>query len=192
MSEKLPPFGFAEDILAKVPKADPSDPEQIVRFVEAVAPPDKQEAEKPVVTLQFITFALDDELYALRVERVREVIRVQHITRVPQAPAHVRGVHNLRGAILPVLEIRTRLGLTPATVTPSSRIIVAESRTKRVGLLVDAVHQVIRVPETAVEPPPVEVRNRLSEHVIGMVPAHERLALLLSLDKLLFLPELAP
>jgi len=192
MSQKLPPFGFAEDLLKKLPETDPKDPDQIVRFVEAVAEAEEAEPQKAVATLQFITFALDDELYALRVERVREVIRVQHITRVPQAPAHVRGVHNLRGAILPVLEIRTRLGLTPATVTPSSRIIVAESRTKRVGLLVDAVHQVIRVPETAVEPPPVEVRNRLSEHVIGMVPAHERLALLLSLDKLLFLPELAP
>lgn len=192
MSKKLPPFGFAEDILAKVPKADPSDPEQIVRFVEAVAPPDKQEAEKPVVTLQFVTFSLDDELYALRVERVREVIRVQRITRVPQAPAHVRGVHNLRGAILPVLEVRTRLGLEPAEIGPRSRIVVAESRHRRIGLLVDAVHQVIRIPESAVEPPPPEVHHRLSEYVVGVVPAHGRLALLLSLDKLLVLPELAP
>src|SRR5690606_11302934 len=191
MSEKLPPFGFAEDILAKVPKADPSDPEQIVRFVEAVAPPDKQEAEKPVVTLQFVTFSLDDELYALPIERIREVIRVQAITRVPQAPAHVRGVHNLRGAILPVLEVRTRLGLSPATLSPSSRIVVAESRSKRIGLLVDGVHQVIRIPESSLPPPPAEVKSRLSQHVVGMVPAHERLALLLSLDKLLFLPELA-
>jgi len=192
MSEKLPPFGFAEDILARLPEADPSDPEQIVRFVEAVAPPDRPEVEKPVTTLQFVTFSLHDELYALRVERVREVIRVQRITRVPQAPAHVRGVHNLRGAILPVLEVRTRLGLPPAEIGPRSRIVVAESRHRRIGLLVDAVQQVIRVPETAVEPPPPEVRHRLSEYVIGVVPAHGRLALLLSLDKLLVLPELAP
>ena len=116
---------------------------------------------------------------------------MQAITRVPQAPAHVRGVHNLRGAILPVLEVRTRLGLSPATLSPSSRIVVAESRSKRIGLLVDGVHQVIRIPESSLEPPPAEVKSRLSEHVVGMVPAHERLALLLSLDKLLFLPELA-
>lgn len=191
MSKKLPPFGFAEDILGKLPPTDPSDPEQIERFVDAVAESDAAEPQKQEVTLQFITFSLDDELYALPIERIREVIRVQAITRVPQAPAHVRGVHNLRGAILPVLEVRTRLGLSPATLSPSSRIVVAESRSKRIGLLVDGVHQVIRIPESSLEPPPAEVKSRLSEHVVGMVPAHERLALLLSLDKLLFLPELA-
>lgn len=191
MSKKLPPFGFAEDLLEQLPASDPSDPEQIARFVDAVASSDAAEPEKQETTLQFITFSLDDELYALRVERVREVIRVQAITRVPQAPAHVRGVHNLRGAILPVLEVRTRLGLTPASLSPASRIVVAESRTKRIGLLVDGVHQVIRVPESSLEPPPAEVKSRLSEHVVGMVPAQDRLALLLSLDKLLFLPELA-
>lgn len=191
MSKKLPPFGFAEDILGKLPPTDPSDPEQIERFVDAVAESDAAEPQKQEVTLQFITFSLDDELYALPIERIREVIRVQAITRVPQAPAHVRGVHNLRGAILPVLEVRTRLGLSPATLSPSSRIVVAETRSKRIGLLVDGVHQVIRIPESSLEPPPAEVKSRLSEHVVGMVPAHERLALLLSLDKLLFLPELA-
>lgn len=191
MKKKLPPFGFAEDLLPKLPEPDPSDPEQIARFVDAVAPSDAAEPEKKEVQLQFITFTLDDELYALPVDRVREVIRVQAITRVPQAPAHVRGVHNLRGTILPVLEIRTRLGLSPATLTPDSRIVVAESRAKRIGLLVDAVLHVIRVPESLIEPPPPEVQSRLSEHVVAMVPAHERLALLLGLDKLLILPELA-
>ncbi len=190
MKKKLPSFGFAEDILPNLPKTDPSDPEQIARFVDAVAPSDAAAPEKKEVQRQFITFKLDDELYALPIERIREVIRVQTITRVPQAPAHVRGVHNLRGTILPVLEIRTRLGLSPATVTPESRIVVAESRGKRIGLLVDAVLQVIRVPESQIEPPPPEVQSRLSEHVVGVVPAHERLALFLGIDKLLILPEL--
>ena len=78
----------------------------------------------PAAMLHLLTFTLDREEFGIPVTQVREVIRVDGITRVPQVPAHVRGVANLRGRILAVVEIRTRLGLTPATITPASRIVV--------------------------------------------------------------------
>ena len=76
--------------------------------------------------LHLLTFTLDREEFGIPVTQVREVIRVDGITRVPQAPAHVRGVTNLRGRILAVVELRTRLGLTPAVAHAASRIVVVE------------------------------------------------------------------
>jgi purine-binding chemotaxis protein CheW len=192
MNEPLPQIGFAEDFLSSIQPADPADPNQIATFVDQVAPQVAEAAVPVDPMVHLVTFLLAEELYAVPVERVREVVRVQQITRVPQAPAHIRGVHGLRGVVLPVLEARTRLGLDPATLTAASRIVVVESRGKRLGLLVDGVHQVCRVAKSRIEPPPPEVRSRCSEYIVGTAPVNERLALLLDLDKLLLLPELAP
>src|SRR5574338_236846 len=76
--------------------------------------------------LHLVVFRLDAEEYGVPIEAVREVVRVADVTRVPHAPAHIRGVMNLRGRILPIVEIRTRLGLTAAELTPSSRVVVVD------------------------------------------------------------------
>jgi purine-binding chemotaxis protein CheW len=139
--------------------------------------------------LHLITFALDREEYGIKVGQVREVIRVTEITRVPQSPAHVRGVTNLRGRILPVVEIRTRLGLEAGVVTQRSRIIVVEVHDRVLGILVDAVLQVAKVPVDTVTPPPEEVVTPQTDYINGVAHWSGRLIILLELEKVLLLQD---
>lgn len=185
----LPTSGFAADILENLPESDPKDPNRLASFVDAVAASAEERPEQPEPPLHLVAFTLGEELFALPVERVREVVRVTGLTRVPQAPEHVRGVQSLRGRVLPVLEVKTRLGLPPAVLSPASRVLVAEGRSRLVGLLVDSVHQVTRVPRSAVVPPPPEVRTSLTAHVRAVARLGERTALLLDMEKLLLLPD---
>lgn len=135
--------------------------------------------------LHLVVFRLEREEYAIPIELVREVVRVADLTRVPHAPAHIRGVMNLRGRILPIVEIRTRLDLTPAQLTPASRVVVVEIAGRVVGLLVDAVGQVARVSERLVAAPPDEVRTAGAEAVTGVARVGNRLLVLLDLGRVL-------
>jgi purine-binding chemotaxis protein CheW len=144
-----------------------------------------ESAGAPGPELHLLTFALDREEFGIPVRQVREVIRVSDITRVPQAPAHVRGVANLRGRILAVVELRSRLGLPPAELTPRSRVVVVEVRERVLGLLVDAVSQVTKVPEASVVPAPEEVISTDADYVTGVARWHSRLIILLDLEKAL-------
>jgi purine-binding chemotaxis protein CheW len=139
----------------------------------------------PGPELHLLTFALDREEFGIPVTQVREVIRVSDITRVPQAPAHVRGVANLRGRILAVVELRSRLGLPPAEPTPRSRVVVVEVRDRILGLLVDAVSQVTKVPQASVVPAPEEVVSADADYLTGVARWQSRLIILLDLDKAL-------
>ena len=162
----------------------------LLRFADAL---DHQAAvtavPSPAGELHLVTFALDREEYGIPVTRVREVIRVTDITRVPQAPPHVRGVTNLRGRILPVVELRSRLGLEPAAATPRSRIVVVEVDDRVLGLLVDAVLQVVKVPVDTVAPPPEEVLSADSGYLSGVARWNGRLIILLELEQALRLQE---
>jgi len=142
-------------------------------------------APAPGPELHLLTFVLDREEFGIPVTQVREVIRVAEITRVPQAPPHVRGVANLRGRILAVVELRSRLGLSPADLTARSRVVVVEVRGRVLGLLVDAVSQVTKVPETSVVPAPVEVVSGDAAYVTGVARWQSRLIILLDLEKAL-------
>lgn len=158
----------------------------LLRFTDAVArEAAAATAPAPAGELHLVTFALDREEYGIPVARVREVIRVGEITRVPQAPPNVRGVTNLRGRILPVVELRSRLGLAPAELTPRSRIVVVEVSDRVLGLLVDAVLQVAKVPLETVAAPPDEVRSADSDYLSGVARWNGRLIILLELDQTL-------
>ena len=150
------------------------------QFNQAPVAPANEERE-----LHLVVFRLDLEEYAVPIQVVREVVRVGDITRVPHAPAHIRGVMNLRGHILPIVEIRARLNLTPAEVASTSRVVVVEVEGRTVGLLVDAVGQVARVGEHLVASPPEEVRTAGVEAVTGVARAGARLLILLDLPRLL-------
>ena len=139
----------------------------------------------PGPELHLLTFELGREEFGIPVTQVREVIRVADITRVPQAPAHVRGVANLRGRILAVVELRSRLGLPPAEVTSRSRIVVVEVRERVLGLLVDVVSQVTKVPEASVVPAPDEVVSTDATYLTGVARWQSRLIILLDLEKAL-------
>lgn len=135
--------------------------------------------------LRLVVFRLEREEYAVPIELVREVVRVADVTRVPHAPAHIRGVMNLRGRILPIVEIRTRLGLPRAELAPASRVVVVDVAGRIVGLLVDAVGQVARVGERLVAAPPDEVRSAGGDAVTGVARLGERLLVLLDLERVL-------
>ncbi|MFI5210427.1 MAG: chemotaxis protein CheW [Gemmatimonadales bacterium] len=135
--------------------------------------------------LHLVVFRLGGEQYAVPIGEVLEVVRVADITRVPHAPAHIRGVMNLRGRILPVVEIRSRLHLDPAELTSLSRVVVVEVDRRVVGLLVDAVGQVTRVGEKMVSAPPDEVRAAGAEAVTGVARTSTGLLVLLDLERVL-------
>ena len=147
------------------------------------------ESPRPSPELHLVTFALDREEFGIPIEQVREVIRVGEITRVPQARPHVRGVTNLRGRVLAVVEIRTRMGLPAAEITPRSRVVVVGVHDRILGLLVDGVSQVVKVPAETVAPAPEEVLSPGTDYITGVALWNSRLIMLLDLEKVLLLPD---
>jgi purine-binding chemotaxis protein CheW len=147
------------------------------------------EAQRPVPELHLVTFALDREEFGVPIQQVREVIRAGEITRVPQARRHIRGVTNLRGRVLAVVELRSRLGLPAGVITPLSRIIVLGVHDRMLGVLVDRVSQVVKVPTTTVAPAPEEVLTPDTDYITGVARCNTRLIVLLDMEKLLLLPD---
>jgi purine-binding chemotaxis protein CheW len=146
-------------------------------------------APAPSPELHLVTFALDREEFGIPIGQVREVIRVSEITRVPQARPHVRGVTNLRGRILAVVEIRTRMGLPAAEITPRSRVVVVGVHDRILGILVDGVSHVVKVPTDTVAPAPEEILSPGTDYITGVARWNSRLIVLLDLEKVLLLPD---
>lgn len=133
----------------------------------------------------YVAFRLEGEEYGFPIGNVREILRVDEITRVPQAPAFIRGVTNVRGKILPVVEIRTRVGLSPLVPTPAARIVVLEVGPRMLGLLVDGNVRVVKVRASQVEPPPEEIVSARTDYVTGVAKREEGLLILLEPEKTL-------
>jgi purine-binding chemotaxis protein CheW len=134
---------------------------------------------------QLVVFELGAELYGVEIARVHEIIRLQSITRVPRAPAFVEGVINLRGKVIPVVDLRRRFGLPTAEHTRASRIVVVEIGDQVVGVVVDGVSEVLRVDSATVEPPSPVVAGIDSEYLHGIAKLPDRLVILLDLDRVL-------
>ncbi len=213
----LPPFGLAQEILRQMstPEALPTGPgtertstgasapvpgaaspegyrgrESLLQFADAVMSVPTREAAAPAAREteeHLVTFFLQDEEYGVPVLRSREIVRVGDITRIPEAPAHIRGVFNLRGRILPVVDLRTRLGLPPAALTPRSRLILVEAHSRVLALLCDGVSRMTRVAASLVRPPPVEALSAQVDYVTGVAQVGGRLIILLDLDRVLLL-----
>jgi purine-binding chemotaxis protein CheW len=116
---------------------------------------------------------------------VREIMRMQTITKVPGAMAYIEGVINLRGKVLPVLDLRKRLGLHIGDLTEESRIVVIDIATGEVGVIVDAVTEVLRVQNSAIEGPSSMLAQGNSDYLRGIAKLSDRLIILLDLNKLL-------
>jgi purine-binding chemotaxis protein CheW len=132
-----------------------------------------------------VVFRLANEFYAVSIAAVSEIIMLQPITYVPRAPAFVEGVTNLRGKVLPVIDLRKRFGLPRGQDTKDTRIVVAEINHTLVGMVVDAVSQVLRVPEGAIEPPSPVVTTVDSAFISGIAKVANQLIILLDLEKIL-------
>ena len=175
-------------VATAAPESPAPGREDLLIFADSMA---QEAAAAPVAEaereLHLVTFVLEREEFGIPIARTREIVRVGDITRVPQAPPHIRGVMNLRGRILPVVEIRTRFGLSPATLTPRSRVVVVEAHGRTVGILVDGVAQVVKVAESAVVAAPEEVVSHRSDYITGVARMGTRLIILLELEKALLL-----
>ena len=134
---------------------------------------------------QLVVFQLGAELYGVEISRVHEIIRLQSVTKVPRAPAFVEGVINLRGKVIPVVDLRRRFGLPTADHTRASRIVVVELGDQVVGIIVDGVSEVLRVNTATVEPPSPVVAGIDSEYLHGIAKLTDRLVILLDLDRVL-------
>src|SRR5574340_964336 len=154
----LPASGLAEDILANY----------------------KGEAKD----VHLVTFSLGEE-YGVPISQVQEIVRVGGITKVPNSPSYMEGVINLRGRVLPVLNLRKRLRLSDKEIGSASRIVVTEIGSKVIGLLVDAVSHVIKIPREAVEPAPEEVLDIDTDYITGVGKLRDRMIILLDLERLL-------
>ena len=139
--------------------------------------------------LQIVVCELADEHYGLDIAKVFEIIRHQPITPVPRAPMFVKGVINLRGRIIPVVDLRGRFGMTEVMPTKETRIVVAESSHTRVGLIVDSVSEVLLLPLDSVESTPGVAAGADAEYLRGIAKLGDRLVLLLELDGLFGLDE---
>jgi purine-binding chemotaxis protein CheW len=134
---------------------------------------------------QLVVFDLASECYGVDISSVREIMRMQNITRVPGALSYVEGVINLRGKVLPVLDLRKRLSLTIGAQTKDSRVVVIDIAAGEVGVIVDAVSEVLRIPNSAVEPPSSMITQANSDYLMGIARLTDRLIILLDLNKLL-------
>lgn len=207
----LPAFGFAADLLkrkdAKIEDVSAAVEESVAaeQATDAEAPTRifdfadllDDEDESPASTAQiriatFVIFTLADERFALPVEPVEQVDRVTTITRVPHAPRPVRGVTNLRGRVIPVVDLRLRIGLPPIEIDRSTRVISVSSRGRLVGLLVDNVHHVMHINMNQVQPPPDDIMSVQSDYIQGVYGAADDLILLLDVDRALIIRETTP
>ena len=135
--------------------------------------------------LQLVTFSIGEEEFGVDILKVQEIIRTMEITKVPRAPEFVEGVINLRGKVIPIIDLRRRFGLSSKTHDSHTRIIVIEINSMIVGFVVDSVSEVLRIPVSTVEPPPPVVAGMDSDYISGVGKLQDRLLILLDLDKLL-------
>lgn len=165
----------------------PEDPERVYRFAEGLQEASSsriRETEVERVRLEpFVTFDLAGEVFALPVKPIRQVMRISGITRVPHAPQPIRGVTNLRGRVIPVIDLRQRIGLPQAELEKTHRIIVVTARHRLIGLLVDAVRQVVHLDTLQIQPPPEDVMTVQSDYISGIVQLERGLILLLDVER---------
>lgn len=146
-------------------------------------------------TAQYITFKLGDELFAINVAQVREVLELSQITRVPTAPDYMRGVVNVRGKAIPVVDLRLKFGLPPVPDTANSRIVVMDleldGEATVVGGLADSVHEVIELEAGQISPPPRIAMRWRTELIHGMGRRGDDFIIILNIDRVFLTEELA-
>jgi len=135
--------------------------------------------------LQLVSFVIQNEEFGVDILKVQEIIRPMDITRVPNAPTFVEGVINLRGRIVPIVDLRARFGLPPRAQDKDTRIVVVELHEQVTGFMMDAVKEVIRVDEDVIEPPPELAIGVDTEYLKGVAKLDDRLLILLDLEEVL-------
>ncbi len=200
---ELPASGLAEEILRQVAAEAAPGPEPVApapaepepeptpaafagaHSLSFFAAPAQEQRAAAETTEHLATFFLDREEYGVDVRQVQEIRRLSEITSVPRAPEFIRGVINLRGRILPVLDLRRKLGLGEVVEGRATRIVVVRVRERTLGLLVDGASQVLKIPVSRIEPAPEEVVERGGDYIRGVAKLDDRLIILVDLERLL-------
>jgi purine-binding chemotaxis protein CheW len=198
----LPSSGLAAEILAR-PEAAAIPNEQTalekLESVQAIPEPSPQRAqnlsffsspmkeERKVIeaTEHLATFFLSGEEYGVDVRLVQEIIRVSEVTPIPRAPEFVKGVINLRGRIIPVVDLKRKLGLGAVEESRQARIVVVKIRERLIGLLVDGASQVLRIPVSTIEAAPEEIVEIDMSYIRGVAKLVDRLIILVDLANIL-------
>jgi len=199
----LPSSGLASDILslagaaavpgfdtarAPAPVAAPAEPLAArAHNISFFSAPVREERKAVEATEHLATFFLGREEYGVDVRLVQEIIRVTEVTQVPRAPDFIKGVINLRGRIIPVVDLKRKLGLGEVEVARQSRIVVVKIKERLIGLLVDGASQVLKVPVSTIEAAPDEVMEIDAAAVRGVAKLPGRLIILMDLMKTLSL-----
>jgi len=139
---------------------------------------------------QFVGFQIADQEYAFRIEQVQEIVILDRVTKTPQVPDYCEGVSNLRGSIIPIINLRTLFGLEPIAAEAETRTIVVKVSERTMGCTVDAVSQVVRIPDDCIQPAPDPVTANGAEYITGFAKLDGRLVVLLDIDKLLDVQQL--
>jgi purine-binding chemotaxis protein CheW len=201
---ELPASGLAQDILARadaalvVPAAtaapapresEPGEAPSAAQSLSFFSAPAREEKKAVEATEHLATFQLGGEEYGVDVRLVQEIIRVGEITQVPRAPDFIKGVINLRGRIIPVVDLKRKLSLGFVEQRRETRIVVVKLKERLIGLLVDGASQVLKVPLSVIEAAPEEVVEIDVSAVRGVAKLEKRLIILIDLLKILA-PEL--
>jgi purine-binding chemotaxis protein CheW len=145
--------------------------------------------------MQFLTFMLGGEMFAMGILAIKEIIEYSTLTEVPMMPPSVRGVINLRGSVVPVVDLSVRFGRTPGAVTKRTCIVIVETSLndtrQDVGVVVDAVNEVLEIPAQDIEPPPMFGTRIRTDFIQGMGKVNNRFVILLDVNQVLSLDELA-
>ena len=140
--------------------------------------------------VQIVVFGIGKESYGVPIDVVQEIVRVPDVTTVPDAPSFFEGVINLRGRIVPVVDLRVRLRLPRAERTRSTRVLITENEGRVIGLLVDVVTAVRKLPTEAVEAPPEMISAVGIEYITGVAKVGDQLIIFLDLKKILSVEEM--
>ena len=131
---------------------------------------------------QLIRFTVGKEEYGMDLLRVKEVIRVRQITWLPKAPSFVKGIINLRGEVIPIVDLREKFGLASAAETEQTRVIVVEVGGRPIGMTVDAASQVVRIPTDQIDPPPPVLGGFSQAYITGVGRLDDELVILLNAE----------
>ena len=155
----------------------------------SLVPKERQTRRGADLSSQFITCTLDAAEYAIDIMAVREIKGWSDTTAIPHAPAWIRGVMNLRGVIVPILDLRARFGMALTEPTSMHVVVIIQTGSRIAGLLVDAVSDIITVPRNEIKPMPEVGTDVPTTLLAGLIPLERGLVVLVSLDKLMALPE---
>jgi purine-binding chemotaxis protein CheW len=156
----------------------------MVEQSESDSPQSASMAEKKNSS-QFVGFQIDGQQYAFRIEQIQEIVILDQLTQTPQVADYVEGVTNLRGAIIPIINLRKLFGLDPQPTDGDTRTIVVNVGERTMGCTVDMVSQVLRIPEESIQPAPDTVTADGANYISGFAKLDDNLVILLDIDELL-------